>query len=67
MDKSLVYDTLDVKVLSGKKFITFTLIYNTDKCVLLTVSSARKDIVGSYNIQSGGSSDHVIKKIVQAY
>lgn len=64
VDVSEAYNTLDLKIVSGKKLSPFTLIWTKDRLLVLEVSPKKKEIVGSFYVSFGGSSDTVIKSVV---
>ena len=55
MDEAKQYNYLDIRVQQYKRHVPFTLMYTKDRCVMLEVSARKKDIVGSYSVQGGGS------------
>ena len=57
MDYSPTYYSLDLRTRYARDNMPFTIIYTEERCIVLEVSSKRKDIVGSYSVQGGGSSD----------
>jgi hypothetical protein len=48
---------LDIKILSGRKYVNFTLIYTEERMAVIGVTSNEKDILGSFSLQGSGYSD----------
>lgn len=67
MDVSEKYKTLELKLLHCRRYLPLTVIYTEDRVAVLEVSSKRKEIVGSYNVQATGGSDQKIITICQGY
>jgi hypothetical protein len=48
---------LDVKVLTGRKYVNFILIYTEERIAVIGVTSNAKDILGSFSLQGSGYAD----------
>lgn len=44
------YKYLDIKILSGRKYVNFTLIYTEERMAVIGVASNEKDILGSFSL-----------------
>ena len=56
-DKADSYKYLDIKILSSRKFVYFTLIYTEERLAVIGIASNEKDILGSFSLQGSGYSD----------
>jgi hypothetical protein len=56
-DKADSYKYLDIKVLTGRKYVNFILIYTEERIAVIGVTSNAKDILGSFSLQGSGYAD----------